>query len=143
MKSGHRVFLLDDDELIVSMLARSLKKAGFEVYAETDAEGWMEKIETFAPDAVLLDIRMPEYDGLEILQQIRESQLNTQVIMLTSDDTAETAVKAMKMGAADYLTKPFNKEEVKIVINNVIENQLLKQEVRYLRNAYSDRKSVV
>ena len=137
MKSGQKVFLLDDDELIVSMLARSLRKAGFEVYAETDAEGWMDKIENFAPDVVLLDIRMPEHDGLEILQQIRESQFSTQVVMLTSDDTAETAVKAMKMGAADYLTKPFNKDEVKIVIHNVIENQNLKQEVRYLRSAYS------
>jgi DNA-binding NtrC family response regulator len=137
MKSGHKVFLLDDDELIVSMLARTLKKGGFEVQAETDAEGWMEKIEAFAPDVVLLDIRMPEHDGLEILQQIRENQLATQVVMLTSDDTAETAVKAMKIGAADYLTKPFNKEEVKIVLRNVIENQRLKQEVRFLRNAYS------
>ncbi len=137
MKSGHRVFLLDDDELIVSMLARSLRKAGLEVCAETDAEGWMEKIETFAPDVVLLDIRIPEYDGLEILQQILKSQLTTQVIMLTSDDTAETAVKAMKMGAVDYLTKPFSKDEVKMVIHKVIENQRLKQEVRFLRSAYS------
>jgi DNA-binding NtrC family response regulator len=119
------------------MLARSLKKAGFEVHAETDAEGWMEKIVVFAPDVVLLDIRIPNHDGLHILQQILESQLTTQVIMLTSDDTAETAVKAMKMGAVDYLTKPFSKDEVKIVIHNVIENQQLKQEVRFLRNAYS------
>ena len=137
MKSSHRVFLLDDDELIVSMLARSLRKAGFDAYAETDAEGWMEKMETFAPDVVLLDIRIPGHDGLEILRQILESQLTAQVIMLTSDDTAETAVKAMKMGAVDYLTKPFSKDEVKIVIHNVIENQRLKQEVRFLRNAYS------
>lgn len=137
MKSGHRVFLLDDDELIVFMLARSLRKAGFEVCAETDAEGWMEKMEIFVPDVVLLDIRIPDYDGLEILEQILESQLTAQVIMLTSDDTAETAVKAMKMGAVDYLTKPFSKDEVKIVIHNVIENQRLKQEVRFLRKAYS------
>ncbi len=137
MKGNHKVFLLDDDELIVSMLARSLKKSGFEVFAETDAEGWMEKVESFAPDVVLLDIRMPVYDGLEILQQIRENQPGIQVVMLTSDDTAETAVKAMKLGAVDYLTKPFNKDEVKIVITNVIENQRLKQEVHFLRNAYS------
>jgi len=137
MKSGHRVFLLDDDELIVSMLARSLRKNGFEVYAETDPEDWMNKLETFAPDVVLLDILMPGYDGLEILQEICKGQFNTQVVMLTSDDTAETAVKAMKLGAADYLTKPFNKDEVKIVIRNVIENQRLRQEVRFLRDAYS------
>ncbi|MEJ2155200.1 MAG: sigma-54 dependent transcriptional regulator [Desulfobacteraceae bacterium] len=137
MKSGHRVFLLDDDELIVSMLARSLKKSGFEVFAETDPEDWRSKLEAFTPDVLLLDIRMPGYDGLEILQQISDSPINTQVVMLTSDDTAETAVKAMKMGAADYLTKPFNKDEVKMVIDNVIENQRLRQEVRFLRDAYT------
>ncbi len=137
MKRSPKVFLLDDDELIVSMLSRALKSAGFEVQADTDPNGWMGKITTFAPDVLLLDIRMPGHDGLDILGQIRERQLDIQVVMLTSDDTAETAVKAMKLGAADYLTKPFNKEEVKIVINNVIEKQQLQKEVHFLRRAYA------
>jgi DNA-binding NtrC family response regulator len=81
---------------------------------------------------------MPGRDGIDILQEIQASELNIQVVMLTADDTAETAVKAMKMGAVDYLTKPFNTDEVKIVINGIIEKENLKQEVKYLRKAYSE-----
>jgi DNA-binding NtrC family response regulator len=81
---------------------------------------------------------MPGRDGIDILQEIQASELNIQVVMLTADDTAETAVKAMKLGAVDYLTKPFNTDEVKLVINGIIEKENLKQEVKYLRKAYSE-----
>jgi DNA-binding NtrC family response regulator len=86
----------------------------------------------------LLDIRMPERSGMDVLREIQENRVDTQIVMLTADDTAETAVKAMKLGAADYLTKPFNTDEVKIVIKNVIEKEHLKQEVSFLRKAYSE-----
>jgi len=138
MKSRARIFLLDDDELIVSVLSKALKKEGYELQAETTTEGVVNKIKAWDPDVVLLDIAMPGRDGITILKHIKNTDLDAQVVMLTADDTAETAVKAMKLGAADYLTKPFNIEEVKIVIGNVIENASLKQEVTYLRKAYSD-----
>ena len=92
MKNPRKIFMLDDDDLIVSMLSRALKKAGYEVRAETDAAGAVAKIKSFNPDVVLLDIRMPERTGMEILQDIQESRINTQIVMLTADDTAETAV---------------------------------------------------
>ena len=103
MKETRKVFLLDDDDLIISMLSRSLKKAGFEVKTETESGGAVQKIKSFSPDVVLLDIKMPKPDGMDILRELQESQPETQVVMLTSDDTAETAVQAMKSGAADYL----------------------------------------
>jgi DNA-binding NtrC family response regulator len=138
MKSKGKVFLLDDEELIVTVLAKALKREGYEVYAESETDGVMAKIKAWDPNVVLLDIRMPERSGVEILQEIVSNGINTQVVMLTADDTADTAVKAMKLGAADYLTKPFDTDEVKIVINNIIEKQSLKQEVDYLRKAYSE-----
>ena len=138
MKEMRKVFLLDDDDLIISMLSRALQKAGFEVQTETESGGALQKIRSFSPDVVMLDIKMPKPDGMDILREIQDLRIDTQVVMLTSDDTAETAVKAMKLGAADYLTKPFHTDEVKIVINNVIEKERLKQEVRFLRKAYSD-----
>ena len=138
MKRKRKVFMLDDDELIVSMLARALRKAGYEVLAHTDSGGVLEKIRAFSPEVVLLDIRMPGRDGIDVLREIMESRIDTQVVMLTADDTAETAVLAMKLGAADYLTKPFNTDEVKIVLEKVIEKETLKQEVLYLRKAYTD-----
>ena len=138
MKSRGKVFLLDDDGLIVSVLSRALKKEGYEVYAETETEGAVNKIESWKPDILLLDISMPGRDGIEILKEMRGGGVKTQVVMLTADDTAETAVKAMKLGAVDYLTKPFNTDEVKIVLNNILEKESLKKEVKYLRKAYSE-----
>jgi DNA-binding NtrC family response regulator len=135
MKSKGKVFLLDDDELIVSVLSKALKKEGYELQAETTTDGVVTKIKSWEPDVVLLDISMPGRDGINILKHIKNTDLEAQVVMLTADDTAETAVKAMKIGAADYLTKPFNIDEVKIVISNVIEKASLKQEVTYLRKA--------
>ena len=133
MSSKGRVFLLDDDELIVSMLARALTGEGYQVQFETDPGDVLDKIRLFAPDVVLLDIKLPGASGLDLLPQIVGGGIARNVIMLTSDDTAETAVKAMKLGAVDYLTKPFNLEEVKIVVNNVIEKGDLKHEIDYLR----------
>jgi DNA-binding NtrC family response regulator len=138
MKSKGKVFLLDDDELIVSVLSKAIMKEGYEVQAETTTDGVVNKIKSWDPDLVLLDIAMPGRDGMNILKHIKNTDLDAQVVMLTADDTAETAVSAMKLGAADYLTKPFNIDEVKIVISNVIEKASLKQEVTYLRKAYSD-----
>lgn len=138
MKSKGKVFLLDDEDLIVSVLAKSLKSEGYEVYPETETDGVIEKIKSWDPDVLLMDIRMPDRNGIDILEEIKESKIDTQVVMLTADDAVETAVKAMKLGAADYLTKPFNTDEVKIVIGNIIKNQNLRQEVDYLRKAYSE-----
>jgi DNA-binding NtrC family response regulator len=138
MKSKGKVFLLDDEDLIVSVLAKSLKSEGYEVYPETETDGVIEKIKSWDPDVLLMDIRMPDRNGIDILEEIKDSKIDTQVVMLTADDTVETAVKAMKLGAADYLTKPFNTDEVKIVIGKIIKNQNLRQEVDYLRRAYSE-----
>jgi DNA-binding NtrC family response regulator len=138
MKAKGKVFLLDDDELIVSMLERALRGDGYDVRAESDPEGVLDRIRAFSPDVVLLDIKLPGRDGIDILGEIVGQGGRTQVVMLTSDDTAETAVKAMKLGAADYLTKPFNLDEVKIVVGRITERGRLKHEVEYLRKISSD-----
>ena len=134
MKMKGRIFLLDDDELIITMLSRALRNEGFETQVQTSGRDVIEKIETWHPDLVMLDIHLGEdRNGLDILNEIKENELNTQVVMLTGDDTAETAIRAMKIGAADYLTKPFNVDEVIMVIKGVLEKSKLKDEVRYLR----------
>jgi len=133
VRSKGRVFLLDDDELIVSMLARALSRDGYQVQAETDPDGAIDKIHSFRPDVLLLDIKMPGKSGLDLLTEIVTSDAARQVVMLTSDDTAETAVKAMKLGAIDYLTKPFDLDEVKLVVGKLVERVDLRQEVDYLR----------
>jgi DNA-binding NtrC family response regulator len=131
-----RLFLLDDDELISSMLARSLKKAGYEVQSETNTDDIINKIASWHPDLILLDIHLDDdLSGLEILEELKREEIAGQVVMLTADDSAESAITAMKLGAADYLTKPFNMAEVNLVIKNIIEKERLREEVNYLRKA--------
>jgi DNA-binding NtrC family response regulator len=138
MKNKQRIYLVDDDELIISMLSRVLKNSGYEVRTANTADGIVGKIKSWNPAVVLLDIRIADKSGIDVLKDIVDQAITTQVVMLTADDTAETAVKAMKLGAADYLTKPFNVDEVTIVLNNIIEKGTLKKEVDYLRKVQSE-----
>ena len=133
MKSLGRIYLVDDDELILSMLSRTLEREGYDVGTDSGRKDLVEKIAAWHPDVVLLDINLPGQNGMETLQILKNDSADIEVIMLTADDTAETAVKAMKIGAWDYLTKPFNMDEVKIVIGNAIQNIKLKKELEYLR----------
>jgi DNA-binding NtrC family response regulator len=139
MKKKGKIFLVDDDALIVSMLSRVLKNEGYEVNSETVQFGGIaEKISSGSPHIVLLDINLPGANGIDILEVIKQRGVSSQVIMLTSDDTIETAVRCMKLGAADYLTKPFNIEEVKIVIARALEKGSLTREVSYLRKIWKE-----
>ncbi len=138
MREQQKIYIIDDDELILTMLSRVLKGNGYEVRTASSADGVVSKIKSWSPAVVLLDIRIADKSGIDVLQDIVKQELPTQVVMLTADDTAETAVKAMKLGAADYLTKPFNVDEVKIVLQNIIEKGQLKQEVTYLRKVQSE-----
>jgi DNA-binding NtrC family response regulator len=133
VKSLGRVYLVDDDELILAMLSRTLEREGYDVSADIGGKGLIHKITAWHPDVVLLDINLPGQNGMDTLKILKSDAADIEVIMLTADDTAETAVKAMKIGAWDYLTKPFNMDEVKIVIGNAIKNIKLKKELEYLR----------
>ena len=139
MKKRGRIFLVDDDALIVSMLSRALKNEGYEVRSETEQfTSVFDTIGSWSPDIVFLDLKLPGTNGMDILKEIKARGLSTQVIMLTSDDSLDTAVKCMKLGAVDYLTKPFNIDEVKMVAANFMEKENLKSEVSYLRKVYAE-----
>lgn len=138
MQKKARIFLLDDDELIITMLARALHKAGYETHLLNSSEQAVEKICAWQPHALLLDIDLGEgRNGLEILKLLQAEEIDFPVIMLTADDSVESAIRAMRYGAADYLHKPFNIEEVKIVLERLLENSRLKNEVRYLKESTS------
>jgi DNA-binding NtrC family response regulator len=136
MQKQGRIFLLDDDELIITMLARALHKVGYETHMLNSSAQAVEKICAWQPQALLLDIDLGEGpNGLEILEMLQAEEVDFPVIMLTADDSAESAVQAMRYGAADYLNKPFNVEEVKIVLEKLLANSRLKNEVRYLKGS--------
>jgi DNA-binding NtrC family response regulator len=133
-----RVLLLDDDELIRMVLSRAIEEDGYEVRSESETKDIVNKIKSWFPDVLLLDVSLPGMNGIDILRELMGKGFEGQVVMLTADDSAETAVTAMKLGAADYLTKPFNLDEVKIVIRKVLEKLELEQEVENLRKISSD-----
>ncbi|MFH7319599.1 sigma-54-dependent transcriptional regulator [Desulfurivibrio sp. D14AmB] len=134
MKSRGRIFAVDDDELIVSMLARALKSEGYEVNFQTTTTEVVANISAWHPDLVFLDIDIDEMmSGLDILEAIRREGVTAEVVMLTADDSADSAIRAMKLGASEYFTKPFNIDEIKIVTQNIIDNIRRKEEVDFLR----------
>ena len=139
MRDKKKILIIDDDELIASLLSKFLKNKGYEVRAETSAfEQIPQMIESWAPDVILLDIFLPGRNGIEVLEEWNGRTKSSQVIMLTSDHSAESAVKCLKLGAVDYLTKPCNLDEVEIVIQNAIEKERMKKEIKYLRKVYSE-----
>ncbi len=139
MSPQPRILVVDDDELISSMISRALRAEGCEVRTEQRAAPVLRTARSWQPSVVLLDIRLPDRSGIELLGELIKAGVEAKVVMLTADDTAETAVKAMKLGAADYLTKPFNLDEVVIIVRNLVDRERLDREVHYLRKVAADR----
>jgi len=136
MSKKGRIFLLDDDELIISMLARSLQKEGYVTHMLSSSERAVEKICAWQPHALLLDVDLGEGpNGLDLLEMLQAENIDFPVVMLTADDSAESAIRALRNGAADYVNKPFNIEEVKIVLEKLLANARLKNEVEYLKKS--------
>jgi DNA-binding response OmpR family regulator len=106
-----KVLLLDDDRGLVDMLSMALEDAGFAVERAHDGKSGWERFAAFAPDLVVLDLLMPEIDGLELCRRIRERHV-TPVVMLTSRDDEMDKVLGLEMGADDYVTKPFSTREL-------------------------------
>lgn len=105
-----RVLIADDNPGTRDLLRRFLSEKGFEVDIAIDGERALEAIETFAPDIVLLDIRMPNMDGIECLQRITDDGIDCGVIMISGEADAALASKTLTMGAADFIYKPFDLE---------------------------------
>ena len=126
------ILVVDDEQLIRWSLATRLTDAGYRVLeAETGREALERHRE--GVDLVLLDYRLPDADGLSILKQIKEVDPDTLVILLTAFSSVETAVEAMKAGAYHYANKPFNVDEIALLVEKALETTRLRREVRALR----------
>ncbi|BCR03803.1 acetoacetate metabolism regulatory protein AtoC [Desulfuromonas versatilis] len=130
----HRILVVDDEHLIRWSLEQNLKKQGYEVVTAGSGEDALKLVREDAPDLVLLDIQLPGINGLDVLERIKEMDEEVIVIMVTALGVLETAVKAMRMGAYDYINKPFNLDELAIVIKKALETGELKREVAHLRS---------
>ncbi|NOT23935.1 MAG: sigma-54-dependent Fis family transcriptional regulator [Nitrospiraceae bacterium] len=127
-----RVLLIDDEARVRASLKAVLEPA-YETIQAADAQEGLELFHKEAPHLVLLDVILPGTDGLSILQTIRAESRTAPVIMLTGTKSVKTAVDAMKFGAVDYLSKPFDVEELRLVVERALNDQELQQEVKQLR----------
>jgi two-component system response regulator AtoC len=134
----HKILIVDD-ELSVRDSLRMIFKKDYQLLMAGSAEEAWEKVQREEVDLVLLDIIMPGKDGMELLKKIREFYPLLPVVMLTATKTVKTAVEAMKMGAYDYITKPFDIEELELVAEKALEARDLKIENRRLQEEVEER----
>jgi len=128
-----RVVVIDDEVNAAAALETLLREDGYEVSRAHDARGGLLLLEKTDPDVVLTDLRMPGMDGLDLLAKIKEVRPETMVVMMTAYGTVKTAVKAMKLGAEDYLSKPIDVEELEVILQRTLEKKRLLEEARSLR----------
>ncbi|MFQ5706482.1 MAG: sigma-54-dependent transcriptional regulator [bacterium] len=137
--SKANVLIVEDNEDLCQTLADVLRKQGNKVRTAYNGEHALSILHKDIIDLVLLDIKLPDLNGIKVLKTIKEMDPEILVIMITALTDAQPAVDAMKMGAYDYLMKPFELDELKLVLDKALEAQHLKREVSRLRNRQKDQ----
>jgi two-component system, NtrC family, response regulator AtoC len=131
--SGSTVLIVDDERTLARAVKAFLAEAGYEAEVAGDGEQALELLPRLRPDVVFADVRLPGMSGIDLLRRIREFDPAIPVIIMTAYGTIEGAVEAVKLGAFDYMKKPVDLEELKLLADRARENTLLKQELSYYR----------
>jgi DNA-binding NtrC family response regulator len=134
-----RILIADDEEIVIRSCTRILAAGNYEVEIAHDGLEALKKASGNGFDVLILDIKMPKMDGMEVLQRVKEVHPDIDVIMMTGLHDIETAVHAMKLGAFDYLPKPFDPEEFAMVVARAFERRRLLQENLELKNEVSTK----
>jgi two-component system nitrogen regulation response regulator GlnG len=133
--TGQRILVVDDEESIRWGLRKALERARYRVDEAADGVSGLESGSEPEVDLVLLDVRLPGRDGLTVLRELRKRRPRLPIVMMTAHGTLQVAVEAMKQGAYDYIGKPFDVDEVLLVVEKALEVQVLTREVERLRQA--------
>ncbi len=135
----YRILIVDDEEPQRQQLSGFLKKQGFSVATAESGMEAMRLCKDKSFEVALIDLKMPGMDGIELLNKLKESNPEVQVIMMTAYGSVETAVEAMKLGAYHYVNKPINLEELKLNINKALESYHLMMENKYLKEELEEK----
>lgn len=135
------ILIIDDDQLVRESLFEVLSHQGYDVAMASDGTEGLTKLGEADYDLALVDMRLPSGSGIDILKESKERCPNLDVVMMTGFGTVENAVEAMKFGAADYVTKPINDDEIRILLRRIFDLKKLKEENQSLKEELSDRKT--
>ncbi|MEE9226912.1 MAG: sigma-54 dependent transcriptional regulator, partial [Acidobacteriota bacterium] len=139
MDNAARILVVDDDPSLRRVLEYNLARKGFRVTSAMNAEEALERFQREPFEVVITDILMPGINGIDLLNKIKAVSPEAAVIVITAHGTIQTAIEAMKLGAFDYLTKPFADEQLQMVVQRALEKRQLLTENRYLRKAIQEK----
>lgn len=134
----NKVLIIDDDSNILTTLEIYFEENHFQVFSAKTAQKGLACARSQAPDLILLDLKLPDKNGLDVLQEIIESRIRTQVLMITAYASIETAVSAVKMGAFDYLAKPFVPGQLDLVLEKIKRFNRMENEIASLKGLFSE-----
>jgi DNA-binding NtrC family response regulator len=134
-----RILVIDDEMIVCESCKRILEEEGYEVETALSGKEAFDKMKTSPFDIVITDLKMPGIGGMEVLKTFRKEYPDSIIIMITGFSTVETAVEAMKLGAFDYIPKPFTPDEVSIVVKKAVEKKSLMLENIYLRQELQEK----
>ncbi|AEG60287.1 sigma-54-dependent transcriptional regulator [Desulforamulus ruminis] len=134
-----RILVIDDEERMCWALERALSHEGYQVLTATWGQQGINLAQEAEPSMVILDLKMPDIDGIEVLKRIKGIHPDIPVIMITAHGTIETAIEAMKIGATDYITKPFKLDELKVQVKQALHLSNLETQVHFLRQELSEK----
>lgn len=138
MKADFTILIVDDEENVRKLLAAVLKREGYEVDTAADGVEALTKIAAMTPRLVLMDIRMPRLDGMDTFRQLRKLGYPMPVILMTAFAAVDTAVEAIKAGAFDYVIKPFDIAEIKMLVNRAFQLQSMSEKINVLQRELTD-----
>lgn len=134
-----KILLIDDDTSLRRVLEYNLQEEGYEVITAIDGEKGLALFAEHTPPLVITDLKMPGISGFQVLSTIKENSPKTLVIVITAFGAIDTAIEAMKLGAHDYITKPFNRDQLKLVVKKALQLQGLTEENRLLKEELTER----
>ncbi len=137
---GRSILIIDDDSSLRRVLEYNLQEEGYEVSTAASGEKGLRSFSEQVPDLVITDMKMPGMDGFQVLKAVKERSPGTLVIIITAFGEVDSAVRAMKAGAYDYITKPFNRDELKLTVKKAFQLTGLSEENRRLKDRLSDRR---
>jgi DNA-binding NtrC family response regulator len=130
---GPRVLVVEDDDAMRDLLVEELAEAGFQVAAARGGREGIDRVRREPVDLVITDLRMPDLDGFDLIRDVKATPHSPHIVMITAFGSIETAIKAVKLGAYDYITKPFEIEELVLVADKALEERSLRRQVARLQ----------